>query len=65
MRFTTAQLNRLRGKVKQKRAASGDPLVPYNAVLEFRNCGDDRADRLGLAPVRVSASLSHEKYTLK
>src|SRR5271157_6054388 len=41
----------------------GELILVHN-LLEFRDGGRDRADRLGLAPVGVSASLSHEKYSL-
>jgi hypothetical protein len=40
-------------------------LVLVHNLLEFRNGGCHWPDGLRLAPVRVSASLSHEKYNLE
>src|SRR6266849_9057647 len=42
----------------------GGELVLVHNLLEFGDCGSNRPDGFGLAPVGVSASLSHEKYTL-
>src|SRR5712692_3619715 len=36
-------------------------ILPHD-LLEFGDSGDDRPDGLGLAPVGISASLSHENY---
>src|SRR4029077_17201621 len=42
----------------------GGELILVHNLLEFGDCGSNRPNRLGLAPVWVSASFSHEKYTL-
>src|ERR1022692_5170987 len=42
----------------------GGKFVLVHYLLELRNGGSDRPDRLGLAPVRVSTSLCHEKCIL-
>src|ERR1700681_2860212 len=41
----------------------GELILVHN-LLECGDCGSNRPNRLGLVPVGVSASLSHEKYTL-
>ena len=38
--------------------------APTHNLLEFRDGGRHRPDGLRLAPVGISASLSHEKYSL-
>src|SRR5258707_15135520 len=42
----------------------GGELILVHNLLEFSDCGSNRPNRFGLAPVGVSTSLCHEKYTL-
>src|SRR5579862_5290348 len=42
----------------------GGKFIFVHHLLELSDRGSHRSDGLGLAPVGVSASLGHEKYTL-